>query len=166
MARRIGSKNKPKPITEGAFEYTLEQRMKIVADLIVERIIEDQSFGSKIVGLILEYARYLLKHLSDILLELSNPLRKAAFFAVLFNSTPTYTEINFETPKNSPLPEINGLFRIGLEYESTFGGPLCWLLELGLSSWVEYITFEELLCRRPDICPLLNPLLCKPTYIT
>jgi len=75
------------------------------------------------ISLVLEYARYLLKHLSDILLELGNPLRKAAFFAVLFNSTPTYTEINFETPKNSPLPEINGLFRIGLEYESIFGGP-------------------------------------------
>ncbi len=52
MARRIGSKNKPKPITEGAFEYTLEQRMKIVADLIVERIVEDQSFGSKIVDIL------------------------------------------------------------------------------------------------------------------
>ncbi len=75
------------------------------------------------ISLVLEYARYLLKHLSDILLELSNPLRKAAFFAVLFNTTPSYAEINFETPKNSPLPEINGLFRIGLEYESTFGGP-------------------------------------------
>ena len=52
MARRIESKNKPKPITEGAFEYTLEQRMKIVADLIIERIVEDQSFGSKIVDIL------------------------------------------------------------------------------------------------------------------
>lgn len=75
------------------------------------------------ISLVLEYARYLLKHLSEILLELSNPLRRAAFFAVLFSSTPSYAEINFETPKNSPLPEINGLFRIGLEYKSTFGGP-------------------------------------------
>ena len=52
MARRIGSKNKPKTITEGAFEYTLEQRMKIVADLIVERTLEDQSFGNKIVDIL------------------------------------------------------------------------------------------------------------------
>lgn len=52
MARRIGSKNKPKSITEGAFEYTLEQRMRIVADLIVERILEDQSFGNKIVDIL------------------------------------------------------------------------------------------------------------------
>lgn len=75
------------------------------------------------ISLVLQYAKYLLKHLSEILLDLSNPLRKAAFFAVLFNSTPSYAEIDFETPKNSPLPEINGLFRIGLEYKSTFGGP-------------------------------------------
>jgi hypothetical protein len=52
MARRIGSKNKPKTITEGAFECTLEQRMKIVADLILERIVEDRSFGSKIVDIL------------------------------------------------------------------------------------------------------------------
>lgn len=52
MARRMGSKNMPKLITEGAFEYTLEQRMKIVADLIVEKIVEDQSFGSKIVDIL------------------------------------------------------------------------------------------------------------------
>jgi hypothetical protein len=52
MARRIGSKNKPKPITEGVFEYTIEQRMKIVADLIVERIVEDQSFGNKIIDIL------------------------------------------------------------------------------------------------------------------
>jgi hypothetical protein len=75
------------------------------------------------ISLVLDYAKYLLKHLSEILLEISNPLRKAAFFGVLFNTTPSYAEINFETPKNSPLSEINGLFRIGLEYKSTFGGP-------------------------------------------
>lgn len=52
MSRPKGSKNKPKPVTDGAFEYTLEQRMKIVADLIIERITEDQSFGRKIVDIL------------------------------------------------------------------------------------------------------------------
>jgi hypothetical protein len=52
MSRPKGSKNKPKPATDGAFEYTLEQRMKIVADLVVEKIIEDQSFGSKIADIL------------------------------------------------------------------------------------------------------------------
>ena len=52
MARTIGSNNKPKPVEEGVFEYTLEQRLKVVADLVVERIIEDQSFGQKIVDIL------------------------------------------------------------------------------------------------------------------
>jgi hypothetical protein len=52
MPRPKGSKNKPKPATDGAFEYTLEQRMKMVADLIVEKIIEDQSFGHKLINIL------------------------------------------------------------------------------------------------------------------
>ena len=52
MSRAKGIKNKPKPAIDGAFEYTLEQRMKMVADLIVEKIIEDQSFGRKIVDIL------------------------------------------------------------------------------------------------------------------
>ena len=72
------------------------------------------------ISLVLEYARYLLKYLSEILLEISNLLRRAAFFAVIFSVTPRYAEINFDTTKNSPLPETNGLFRIGLEYKSIF----------------------------------------------
>lgn len=52
MSRPKGSKNKPKPDTDGVFEYTLEQRMQIVADLVVERIIEDQSFGRKIADIL------------------------------------------------------------------------------------------------------------------
>ena len=52
MPRPKGSKNKPKPVCDGAFTYTLEQRMKIVADLIVEKLLEDQSFGRKVVNVL------------------------------------------------------------------------------------------------------------------
>ncbi len=52
MPRPKGSKNKPKPVCDGAFTYTLEQRMKIVADLIVEKLLEDQSFGHKVVNVL------------------------------------------------------------------------------------------------------------------
>ncbi len=52
MPRPKGSKNKPKPATDGAFEYTLEQRMKMVADLIVEKLLEDQSFGRELVNIL------------------------------------------------------------------------------------------------------------------
>lgn len=52
MSRPKGLKNKPKPATDGTFTYTLEQRMKLIADLIVERITEDQSFGRNIVDIL------------------------------------------------------------------------------------------------------------------
>jgi len=52
MPRIAGSKNKPKPISEGIFAYTLEQRMQIMANLVVERILEDQSIGAKIVDIL------------------------------------------------------------------------------------------------------------------
>lgn len=52
MSRPKGSKNKPKPATDGVFEYTLEQRMKLIADLIVEKIREDQRNGRNFIKMI------------------------------------------------------------------------------------------------------------------
>ncbi len=52
MARPIGSKNRPKPSDTAEFEMSLEQRMQMIADLVVERILEDQSYGRKIVDIL------------------------------------------------------------------------------------------------------------------
>ena len=70
---------------------------------------------------VLQYAKYILEHLSELLLDLCNPLRKAAFFGAIFNKLPTYDEINFGTHKNSPPPEVNELFQIRTEYTSLYG---------------------------------------------
>lgn len=75
------------------------------------------------IDLVLQYATYLLKHLSEILLDLCNPLRRAAFFGAIFNEMPTYADLDFETHEKSPLPGVNGLFRIAAISKSTFGGP-------------------------------------------
>ena len=72
---------------------------------------------------VLQYAKYILEHLSELLLDLCNPLRKAAFFGAIFNRLPTYDEINFGTHKNSPPPEVNELFQIRTEYKSLYGDP-------------------------------------------
>ncbi len=72
---------------------------------------------------VLQYAKYILEHLPELLLELCNPLRKAAFFGAIFNKLPTYDEINFGTHENSPLPEVNELFQIRTEYKSLYGDP-------------------------------------------
>ena len=51
---------------------------------------------------VLQYAKYILEHLSELLLDLCNPLRKAAFFAAIFNKVLTYDEIKFGTHKKQP----------------------------------------------------------------
>ena len=72
---------------------------------------------------VLQYAKYILEHLSELLPDLCNPLRKAAFFAAIFNKVPTYDEIKFGTHKNSSLPEVNELFRIRVD-DKSFDGDL------------------------------------------
>ncbi|MDK2899040.1 MAG: site-specific recombinase [Patescibacteria group bacterium] len=70
---------------------------------------------------VLQYAKYILEHLSEMLLDLCNPLRKAAFFGAIFNKIPTYAEIDLRTHENSSLPEVNELFMIRTILKSTCG---------------------------------------------
>ena len=70
---------------------------------------------------VLQYAKYILEHLPELLLDLCNPLQKAAFFAAIFSRIPTYDEIKFGIHKNSSLPEVNELFQIRTEYKSLYG---------------------------------------------
>lgn len=72
---------------------------------------------------VLQYAKYILEHLPELLLDLCNTLRKAVFFAAIFNKVPTYDEIKFGTHKNSSLPEVNELFRIRMD-DKSFDGDL------------------------------------------
>jgi len=51
MSRPTGSTNKDPSVAPDSIEYTTEQRLEFVANLIVERIIEDQTTGN---GLLLE----------------------------------------------------------------------------------------------------------------
>ncbi len=57
----------------------------------------------------------------EIRLDLCNPLRKAAFFGAIFNSVPTYAEINLRTNEKSSLPDVNELFLIRTSLKSTYG---------------------------------------------
>ncbi len=54
MPRPKGSKNKPKPPVVAEFQFTTEQRIKLVANLVVEKIIEDLKFKQQLEALLLE----------------------------------------------------------------------------------------------------------------
>ena len=48
MSRPKGSKNKPKEPVVEEFSFTTEQRIKLVANLVVEKILEDAQFAQKL----------------------------------------------------------------------------------------------------------------------
>lgn len=52
MPRPKGSKNKPKPPVVEEFRFTTEQRIKLVANLVVEKIIEDVKFKQQLEALL------------------------------------------------------------------------------------------------------------------
>ncbi len=52
MPRPKGSKNKPKAPVVEQFSFTTEQRIKLVANLVVEKILEDQQFAKKLSSLL------------------------------------------------------------------------------------------------------------------
>ena len=52
MSRPKGSKNKVQQLPAEQFSYTTEQRIELIADLIVEKIIEDQHNGRHLINIL------------------------------------------------------------------------------------------------------------------
>ncbi len=50
---------------------------------------------------------YNLEHLGEIIKDEPDPLKKAGYFGVLFESIPTFTELTIGTPKLAPSVELN-----------------------------------------------------------
>jgi hypothetical protein len=65
---------------------------------------------------VMAYAKYFLQHMDYLLLQQIDPLKKADFFSVIFNETPTYAEIASVTTNSGQnawdLTGINELFKI------------------------------------------------------
>ena len=114
---------------EGEIKAVID-RMKIVTSETVikhmeEEVVKIESEIKELEGMsvvpekvidmavVLQYARYLVEHLEDILIHLRNPLRKAAFFGAIFNTMPTYDDLVGGTQKTAHLPGVNELFSIG-----------------------------------------------------
>lgn len=61
---------------------------------------------------VLQYVRYFLEHLDYLLLKQIDPIKKANFFGVLFDQTPTYEEIKSGSANPNQITGINELFRL------------------------------------------------------
>ena len=86
--------------SETALKYLEEDIVSVEKELaeLDEEIARQPNLQAKF-DQVLQYAKYILEHLSELLLDLCNPLRKAAFFGAIFNKLPTYEQINFGTQK-------------------------------------------------------------------
>lgn len=52
MPRPKGSKNKPKAPLVEQFTFTTEQRVKLIANLVIEKILEDRKFGKALISIV------------------------------------------------------------------------------------------------------------------
>ena len=55
------------------------------------------------------YAKYIMEHLSEMLLGLSNPLKKLPILVLYLTKKPTYAEIDYRTQLKSSPPEVSEL---------------------------------------------------------
>lgn len=97
-----------------AIKYLEEELMKI-EEQIKELANEKQQKADKHTvsfDVVLRYARYFLQHMDYLLLQQIDPIKKADFFGVLFNKTPSYAEILSVTSENTQLTGLNELFKL------------------------------------------------------
>ena len=95
-----------------AIKYMEEDLMKIetqITELITkkEEVIVEKNVN---IHLIMQYIKYFMEHLDDLLINLSDSVNRAAYFGVLFNKMPSYQEIKNGTLKIAQVPMINELF--------------------------------------------------------
>ena len=50
----------------------------------------------------MEHIGYFLEHLEELLIDTANPLKRAAFFGLIFDGMPTYSDLTSGTPKLAP----------------------------------------------------------------
>lgn len=125
--------------SETALKYLEKDIVSVESELEqIDKEIQEQPDLELEFNEVLAYAKYILEHLSEMLLDLCDPLRKAAFFGAIFNKVPTYAEIDLRTHEKSSLPEVNELFRIRNEYKSLYGEPRGYYLELFFTVFEQY----------------------------
>jgi hypothetical protein len=97
-----------------AIKYMEDELMQIegeMADVITqkEQLVAEQPLSFEVV---IKYAKYFLQHMDYLLLQQSNPLKRADFFSVIFDEIPTYAEIASVTNDGTGLTGINELFKL------------------------------------------------------
>ena len=82
-----------------------------IAELKTQQENETTNNKSIDMRIVMQYIKYFFEHLEHLLLQQMNPIAKASYFGVLFDTPPTYYEIaGLGTPKLATALELNRLF--------------------------------------------------------
>ncbi|MEO8582117.1 MAG: recombinase family protein, partial [Patescibacteria group bacterium] len=63
---------------------------------------------------VMEKVGYFLEHLEELLIDSPNPLKRGAYFGLVFDKVPTYQELQFGTPQLAPCIGLKDGFKGGL----------------------------------------------------
>lgn len=61
---------------------------------------------------IMPYIKYFLEHMQDLLIDSPDPVARASYFGVLFDSAPTYQELLSGTQKKAECIKLNEAFML------------------------------------------------------
>lgn len=107
-------------LTETVKKVSVESVIKSVeADIlkaenqIAQLKLEKEKKESEYINMevIMDNIDYFLEHMEDLLLGSPEPLKRAAYFGILFKQAPTYEEIKFGTPELEHCIALNELFK-------------------------------------------------------
>lgn len=61
---------------------------------------------------ILTYIKYFVEHMKDLLVDHCNPILRARYFGVIFDTVPNYSLIECGSAEIEKIPGVNELFRL------------------------------------------------------
>lgn len=74
---------------------------------------EEQMIQNKVdMPTILTYIKYFVEHMKDLLIDHCNPILRARYFGVIFDTVPNFAELDCGTTKIEKIPGVNELFKL------------------------------------------------------
>jgi hypothetical protein len=98
--------------SEVAIKYMEEELIKNEAEVADLEVQKEKMKVPKSTNIdrIVAYVSFFLEHLQYLLLQGVNPIARASYFGVLFDTLPTYENLISGTPKMAPALELNQVF--------------------------------------------------------
>ena len=93
------------PISLMAMEQELEKLEQTIAQATYQRDKKEEEQVD--IEVVLNYSKFFMEHLEELLLGSTNPFKNASLFGLVFDEPPTYSELVNRTPRLAPLFELN-----------------------------------------------------------